>query len=110
MTIFFFLSFSEKRLKIKYKTVRTYCICLFLLADGEGDAQIWEFEESEEAGTKGSSSKDTSLHKKAWVILSGHVTNLLRMLQLMCEGHNADMQRLMRAQEEPQGGSAPRGG
>ncbi|CAI5476347.1 unnamed protein product, partial [Closterium sp. Yama58-4] len=64
-----------------------------LRQEEEDGFQLWNVEES-------ASHKDTTLHKKAWVVLSGHVTNVLRMLQLLCEGHNARMQRLLRVQDD----------
>ena len=59
----------------------------------------WEEGGMEEAAEDFQASRDLSLHRKARFLLSGHVTNMLRMLQLMCEGHNADMQQLLRSQD-----------
>ena len=59
----------------------------------------WDEGGLEEAAEDFQASRDLSLHRKARFLLSGHVTNMLRMLQLMCEGHNADMQQLLRSQD-----------
>ncbi|CAI5497159.1 unnamed protein product [Closterium sp. Naga37s-1] len=74
-----------------------------LQQEEEDGFQLWNVEES-------ASHKDTTLHKKAWVVLSGHVTNVLRMLQLLCEGHNARMQRLLRVQDDTMAAGAVAGG
>ncbi|CAI5960312.1 unnamed protein product, partial [Closterium sp. NIES-65] len=74
-----------------------------LRQEEEDGFQLWNVEES-------ASHKDTTLHKKAWVVLSGHVTNVLRMLQLLCEGHNARMQRLLRVQDDTMAAGAVAGG